>query len=137
MPDMKRQNIKEGITNILESKTILIVEDDDFIFNLLEVMLTDTGINMMHAGDGEIAIELVKNNRVDLILLDIRLPGENGFEIFEKIRKMKSQIPVVAQTANHIPEERDKFLKAGFNDYLTKPIDYETIHSLIYKLIGN
>ncbi len=124
-------------TEVLLGKIILIVEDDEFIFSLLEVMLKNTGVDVIHADNGEEALALLDIRHFDLVLLDVRLPGQNGFEIFEKIRKFKKNIPVVAQTANCIPEEKKKFLAAGFADYLEKPIDAATITQLMVKLIGS
>ena len=129
--------MKKGTVDVLQGKTVLIVEDDEFIFNLLEVMLKGTGVEILYADNGEKAIALVNDKTVDLVLLDIRLPGQDGFEVFEKIRMIKNHIPVVAQTANCLPEEKKKFLAAGFADYLQKPIDANTIQKVILKLIGS
>ena len=127
----------KGEVDVLRGKTVLIVEDDEFIFNLLEVMLKGTGLEILHADSGEKAIALVNDKTVDLVLLDIRLPGKDGFEVFEQIRMIKRHMPIVAQTANSLPEEKKKFLAAGYADYLQKPIDTMTIHKVILKLIGS
>ena len=120
----------------LYAKTLLLVDDEEFFFSLLEVMLRDTGVNIIYAESGEAALKVMTDRQVDIVLLDIRLPDLSGFEIFEKIRRLKSHIPVVAHTANCIPEEKEKFLAAGFAGYLEKPIDSDTIRQLLIDLIG-
>ncbi len=87
-------------------------------------------------GSGEAALEMLKERRIDMVLLDVRLPGQNGFEIFEQIHRTKGHVPVVAHTANCIPEEREKFLAAGFAGYIEKPMNTDTIRQLLFDLIG-
>ncbi len=134
---MERSNAGEAEVRELCGKTILIVEDDEFIFSLIEMMLRGTGIDILYAGNGEAALRMMNEKAVDLVLMDIRLPGQNGFEVFERIREQKNHIPVVAHTANCIPEEKERFLAAGFAGYLEKPIDSCTIQQLLRELIGN
>ena len=133
---MKSPVIEDNIAIDLSGKTLLIVEDDEFIFCILEVMLKDTGVGIIYAGNGEEAIGILEENPIDMILLDIRLPGQDGFEIFKKIKRRYTHIPVVAHTANCIPEEKEKFISAGFAGYLEKPINGETIRHLMHELIG-
>ncbi len=132
-----KTGIKTGPSIQHKNRTVLIVEDDEFIFNLLEMMLKDTGVNVLYAANGDQALQIVTENHVDLVFMDIRLPGESGYDIFERIRSVKSHVPVVAQTANLQPGEKRKFLAAGFADYLVKPVDSSTLQRLLDKLIGS
>jgi signal transduction histidine kinase/CheY-like chemotaxis protein len=105
----------------LSGKTILIAEDDSFSFLVLKAMLAETQAHILHAANGAEAVELFSQNQVDLVLLDIRLPEMNGFEVIEKIREIDTEVPVIAQTANALNVHRDKSKMAGFNEHLSKP----------------
>ena len=119
----------------LMDHTILIVEDDVFSFSLMYHMLMDTNARILHADNGPKAIELMKSNKIDFVFLDIRLPKMNGFQVIQHIRKKNSQIPVIAQTANALPEDRINIKRAGFNYHITKPISQKDLFGVINKFI--
>jgi signal transduction histidine kinase/CheY-like chemotaxis protein len=127
----------------LKNKNILLVEDDLSSAELIIELLKRKEINVTHADKGFTAIDLFnKSSNFDLVLLDIQLPDIDGYEIFSKIRKTNKTIPIVAQTAFALLNEREKILNFGFNDYLSKPIKknilYEVLERyLIKKLINN
>jgi len=104
-------------------KTLLIAEDDKFSFKFLETFLKQTNINILHASDGRKAVDFCVNNKsIDLVLMDIQMPEMNGYDATKNIKKIKKSIPVIAQTANALEEEKQKCFEAGCDDYLTKPI---------------
>ena len=104
-------------------KTILIVEDLDYNYELIVAALKKTKVKLLRANDGHEAIEIYKKNKdVDLILMDIRLPVMNGYEATREIKKINDTVPIIAQTAYTMFEEREKSLMVGCNDYITKPI---------------
>ncbi len=115
----------------LNNRTILIAEDDAFSFMMMEEMLKKTNATILHAPDGERAIELFENHNVDLIFLDIRLPGKSGFEIIAQIRKQNKNIPVIAQTANALPEDKKRIMESGFHYHATKPISWEKLNHIL------
>ncbi len=115
----------------LKGKRILIAEDDDFSFRLLEAMLYDTKAEILHASCGEEAVKLFNNNHIDLVFLDIRLPGLDGYEILAKIRETDKQVPIIAQSAYAMPEEKKKSFEAGFNFHATKPITTNALYSIL------
>lgn len=102
-------------------KRVLIIEDDKEISNLLEIHLNDSGYEVSKCYDGSEGLEKALNENFDLIVLDIMLPGIDGFEICKEIRKQEIQTPVLMLTAKS--EELDKVLglEFGADDYLTKP----------------
>ena len=100
---------------------ILIVEDEEKIARLIEMNLSDAGYQCTCTHDGMRAVDLIDRDGYDLILLDIMLPGLNGYELMEYIRPMK--IPVVFITAKSDVIDKVKGLKLGADDYLTKPFD--------------
>lgn len=100
---------------------ILIVDDEKPICDLIDMNLTAAGYLCRSVQDGLEAIELIRKETYDLILLDVMLPGADGFEIMEYIRPL--QIPVIFITARHAVNDRVKGLKLGAEDYLVKPFD--------------
>lgn len=100
---------------------ILIVEDEQKISKLIELNLSQAGYSCTCAYDGETAADILENTRFDLILLDVMLPGVNGFELMDFIRPLG--IPVIFLTAMASVENRVHGLRLGADDYLTKPFE--------------
>jgi PAS domain S-box-containing protein len=117
----------------LKKISILIVEDDIFSFTMMHHMLSETGANIIHAENGINAIEMINKNTVDFVFLDIRLPGIDGYAVLEHIRKVNKYLPVVAQTANAMPEDRERVKAAGFTAYITKPVSQKDLYAVINK----
>lgn len=105
------------------SKKVLIVEDDIFSVEYLIEVLSETNVQTIVTKNGLEAVEIVKNTPdLSLILMDIQLPGLSGDKATERIRKFNKTIPIIAQTAHAMSNDRERYLKAGCNDYLAKPI---------------
>lgn len=100
---------------------ILVAEDEEPISNLIRINLTRTGYQVTCALDGEKAADLMMNEHFDLVLLDIMLPGVNGYELMEYARDLK--LPVIFLTALGSTEHKVKGLKMGADDYLAKPFE--------------
>lgn len=100
---------------------ILIVDDEKPICDLIDINLSAAGYDCKTVQDGLIAIDMIEKENFDLILLDIMLPGADGYDIMEYIRPLK--IPVIFITAKHEVKDRVKGLKLGAEDYLVKPFD--------------
>lgn len=109
-----------------QSKTILIAEDTDVNFFLLMAVLENTNAKLIRVKDGLEAVDFIKNNEVDLILMDINMPNMNGYDATKAIKSLRSDIPIIVQTAMHFEDESDEAFKAGADDYITKPIDLKT-----------
>ena len=115
-----------------EGRLFLIAEDDKFSYKFLEGFLKQTKAEILHAVDGRQAVELcMKNKKIDLVLMDIQMPEMNGLEATEEIKKFNKRIPIIAQTANAITEERQKCLNAGCDDFVTKPVNINELYSKI------
>jgi CheY-like chemotaxis protein len=107
----------------LSGKKILIVEDDHSSRFYLNQILEKTGMIIINAADGLAAVDLVsKNPDIDLVLMDIQLPLMDGYEAAPKIKSIKKDVVLIAQTAFGLLDDRDKILASGFDDYLIKPI---------------
>jgi len=102
-------------------KTVLIVEDEQNIVDILAFNLSRDGYDTIEAYDGATGLQLALENNPDLILLDLMLPGMNGFEVCRRVRESGSSIPILMLTARE--EEADKVmgLELGADDYITKP----------------
>jgi len=118
-------------------KRILIVEDSPIAYELLIKLLNITKAEFILAEDGQSAIEKVKkDHNIDLVLMDIQLPYLDGYQTTEKIKEFRPELPVVAQTANAMSDDRKRCLTAGCNDYLAKPIDRQELLEKIDKLLS-
>lgn len=105
-------------------KLVLVAEDDFFSYKFLEGFLKQTEATVLHADDGQKAINIVNENpNIDIILMDVQMPEMNGLDATRNIKKIRPSLPIIAQTANAIPEEKQKCFEAGFDDFVTKPIN--------------
>ena len=112
---------------------ILIVEDDKNISDLINLSLTKTGYNCECSYDGIEAADLIESNQYDLVLLDIMLPGADGFELIEYIKAMN--IPVIMITAKSRVEDKVKGFKLGADDYITKPFELAELTAKIENIL--
>ena len=98
----------------LSNKLVLIVEDDPINNELLVFLLKKVNMRSLSAYTGQEGIELFNANPdIDLVLMDIRLPGMNGYEITQKLKEIKPSIPIIAQTALALPDDEEKCYNAG------------------------
>ena len=113
---------------------ILLVEDNEMNRDMLSRRLLKAGFEMVMAVDGEQAIDLARSEVPDLILMDISLPGLDGWEATRRLKAMPEtrSIPIIALTAHAMAGDREKSLAAGCNDYDTKPIDFRRLMEKIY-----
>jgi PAS domain S-box-containing protein len=115
-----------------KDKTILLVEDEEVNYLYVKELLDNTGIILLHAPTGEDAIQLCKSSvPVDLVLMDMRLPGINGFEATKQIKRIRENIPVIAQTAYAMENERQDCIDAGCDHYITKPFDQDLLFGVL------
>jgi CheY-like chemotaxis protein len=107
---------------------VLVVEDDPDSLELMTYLFHAFGHEAIGAGKGDEALALALSARPDLILCDLRLPGMDGFELLSRIKSDPhlQSIPVVAVTAYAMPGDRERVMSAGFQGYVTKPIDPQT-----------
>lgn len=111
---------------------ILIVEDDDASQELLSTILKKFSKEILFAKNGVVAVEICRNNPdLDLILMDIKMPQMNGYKATKEIRKFNNDVIIIAQTAFAFAIDKDKAIKAGCNDYLSKPISSKKLAKLI------
>ena len=119
---------KNQETNIidLKGKHILLAEDNDLNAEIAMTLLSDYGMIVDHVSDGFACVKKVKDNKYDLILMDIQMPNMDGYQATQKIREF-SDIPIVAMTANAFEEDKQKALSIGMNGHIAKPIDMDKV----------
>src|SRR5271166_4384133 len=108
-----------------EKATILISDDDEIIRQLLSEILSGEGYNVLCAEDGDEALEAIHGNSVDLVLLDVMMPGKTGFEVCRAIKSQQETrfIPVVLVTGLSRVDERIQGITCGADDFLSKPVN--------------
>lgn len=111
-----------------EEKVILVAEDIELNFMYINELLEPTGAIIVRADNGKKAVDYCLNNsKVDMVLMDILMPVMNGYEATRQIKAVRSDLPIIAQTAYALTEDRGKALAAGCNDFIAKPIGREEL----------
>ena len=121
------------------STNILLVEDNELNQQVVLGFLEDTKAKVDVAGNGLIALEKLANKNYDLVLMDIQMPEMDGVSATQEIRKQAKfkELPIIAMTAHAMPDELNKCLEAGMNEYFTKPIDPNALFSLMAKYLSD
>jgi signal transduction histidine kinase len=120
--------------NLGNNEVVLVAEDDNINFKLIEKLLKIFNFNVIRAKDGLEAVEICKiNSEIDLVFMDIKMPNLDGYGAFEKIREFNKTLPIIAQTSYSFPEEVEKIKELGFNDFISKPLDKERLYELVKK----
>lgn len=117
----------------MEKNTILVIEDDNDINDIISKSLEDEGYNVFSAFSGTEAIIYIDNKEVDLVILDLMIPGKSGEEVLDIIRKSKD-MPIIILSAKEEIGIKGKLLRAGADDFLSKPFD---IDELLARVIAN
>jgi signal transduction histidine kinase/CheY-like chemotaxis protein len=129
-PDQMKQS-----PQIISNATILIVDDNPKIIQILSDFLETITDHIIIAGNGIQAIEKTKEVQADIILMDLQMPTMDGLEAIRQIRKYNQTIPIIAMTALIIPGDKERTLEAGANQYLTKPLNLHTLLNNISSLL--
>jgi signal transduction histidine kinase/CheY-like chemotaxis protein len=128
----QQQTSKPAKEIFTDDLTILVAEDEIMNYRYMSELLKDTGIRLLHAANGEEAVEIFKKRPdIGMILMDIRMPVMNGFEAMKRIRGLKPDLPIIAQSAYISADDRKKTLDAGFNEIINKPFLREELLEVI------
>ena len=117
---------------------ILVVEDNPVNMELTVDLLNSYGYDVVSADDGFAALQKVKEEKIDLILLDIQLPKMDGLEVLSRLKEDADtkDIPVIALTAHSMRGDSDRFISAGCTDYISKPIDIHGFKEKVQMHVG-
>ncbi len=119
-----------------KDKVILIAEDDVVNFRFLEALLQDKAVKILHASNGLQAVELLKTiSKIDLVLMDLKMPEMDGIEATRQIRSFNRKVPIIAQTAFVMDSELKQCHEAGCDDQITKPIDIKEFLEKVDKFL--
>lgn len=118
----------------LKEKNILVVDDAKENARLFCIYLSSAGANVTVANGGEEALNKYNENSFDMILLDLQMPGMDGFQTIKALRNLGYERPIIALTAHAMKEEKERTAKAGFDDHITKPV---TSEFLINSVVSN
>lgn len=120
------------------AKTVLIAEDEPFIVESLTFLLTKAGYHVASCGEGNAALRAIVERKPDLLILDVMLPGINGFDLLRRLRDTPglSRLPVMALTAKGQEADKLRMLELGADDFVTKPFSNKELMMRIEQLIG-
>ncbi|VAW68064.1 hypothetical protein MNBD_GAMMA08-269, partial [hydrothermal vent metagenome] len=123
--------------NKYTSINVLVADDNAINRKLIHTLLSQHGVTIEEAKDGNSALKLAQKNIYDLILMDIRMPGLNGIEVTECLRESESNknTPIIALTAHALPSEQQSFIDAGMDACITKPILEHQLYGLLDKWV--
>lgn len=125
-------SLEHSINDLPNNLKILIVEDEKAVDIYLSLVLKSIGVEILHAKNGIEAVAICrKRPDFDLILMDIKMSEMNGYEAVREIRKFNRDVIIIAQTAYALSGDREKSIDAGCNDYITKPINRNTLHETL------
>lgn len=121
------------------TKTVLVVDDEPNIVLSLEFLMTQAGYEVRIARDGNEALEAVVEKTPDLILLDLMIPGRDGYDVCQTLRRSQewAAIPIIMLTAKGREVEKEKGLALGANDYVTKPFSTAELTQRVKELLGD
>lgn len=119
----------------MDERRILIVEDEQKIANTLKLGLTENGYDVEAAYDGIAGLKLFETRKFDLLVLDINLPGLNGYELCKIIRSQNSQMPIIMLTALNSMNDKIEGYEAGADDYIIKPFEFRELQMKIRVLL--
>jgi CheY-like chemotaxis protein len=119
-------------------KKVLVADDKDTGRELVRTVLEKSGFQVFEASDGPEAVVEATRIQPDLIILDIHMPGLDGFEVIEKLRREKgfTATPIIALTASAMMGDRERAMAAGFTGYITKPIRLEALRAEVERLLA-
>ena len=123
----------------MAGETILVIEDNEKNRKLIKVVLKARGYKIIEAEDAETAMDQLKKDIPDLILMDIGLPEMDGFELTRLIKRDKTtkDVPIIAVTAHAMKGEKEKTLEAGCDDYVSKPIDINEFQKTVARVLND
>jgi signal transduction histidine kinase/CheY-like chemotaxis protein len=135
--DLKLTDISNENVSIprMEHSRILLAEDNEINQEILQAMLQPSGCRLDIVENGAAAVEALKINDYDLVLMDIQMPVMDGVVAFETIRRFNVQIPIIALTANVMSDDVQRYNDLGFNAYIGKPIDMNLLYSTLDKFV--
>ena len=136
-PDQSEDTKGKKVELLPEKYRILVAEDERYNFELTNTILSTYDVEVLHAWNGEEAVQMAEEKgALDLVLMDIKMPVMNGLQATRQIKEMFPALPVIAMTAYAQPDDREKAMSAGCDDYISKPVSIDQFMQIIRKNLG-
>lgn len=116
-------------------KTVLLTDDNQDMVELVKLILSNSGYNLIVAGDGIEAVDICMTKKPDLVLMDLKMPNMDGFEATKTLREKGFNNPIVVLTASESEEDREKAVAAGCDGYIIKSMEMHGVESAIDRLL--
>lgn len=121
----------------MENKSILIIDDDQQILELLKMFAEANGCSAVTESSAEKGLAMIRKKEFDMVLLDIMLPDGNGLDVLNNIKRISPKVPVIMITGGNDIEIAEECLKTGAADYITKPFDFEYLRTtMLVNVLG-
>ena len=117
-------------------KTVLYVDDNDEIIEIVNIVLSKSSYNLITENNSQNAIQVCLEKKPDLVLMDINMPGLDGFEISKQLREKGFKNPIIILTASESAADKQKAKSAGCTDYILKTVDMQNVGQIIDRYIG-
>lgn len=135
--EREEETVSRYLQELPSNLNVLVAEDDDMNFFFIKELLTEFNVNILRASTGVESVNLVRSYpNIDLVLMDIKMPGMDGLDATREVKKIRSNLPVIAQTAYAFTSDKEKAIEAGCDDYISKPIDRLKLVSLMTKYLS-
>ena len=118
-------------------KLVFVVDDDVPSYQLIEALFSDYKVKLRHFLNGHDMMKAFKNELPDLIIMDIQLPDIDGLDLTRKIKAIRPYLTVIAYTAYAMHGDRERCIKSGCAEYMSKPIDLDGFYQLVTKYLGD
>jgi len=120
-----------------ENKVVVIAEDEQINYLFLKAVLKPTKTRIIWTKTGRETIDICLSEKIDMVLMDIKMPDLNGLEATIEIKKTYPNLPIIAQTAYAMEEDEEASMKAGCDDYISKPIRPEVLLTVMSKFFND
>lgn len=117
-------------------KTVLYVDDNDEILEIVNIVMSKSNYNLIAENNSQNAIKTCLDKKPDLVLMDINMPGMDGFEITKQLREKNFDNPIIILTASESSADRQKAKAAGCTDYILKTVDMQNVGQIVDRYIG-
>ena len=112
-------------------KTVLYVDDSEEMIEIVKIVLANSGYRLLSQTDGQATLNFCTDENPDLVLMDLNMPGMDGFEVTHQLREQGFTNPIVVLTASESDEDREKAIAAGCNDYILKDMEMRGLENVI------
>ena len=114
-----------------KKKVVLFVDDEEIVLTLGSLMLQKLGCNVLTASKGQEAIEILKKNQVDFVVLDMQMPGMSGYEVYHQLKEIQPQVKILLASGYTGDQSEKRIESIGFNGYLQKPFTLKQLYEKI------